>query len=203
MSGDVTKIKTLPAFLHYNAKNLGYTSTPIEFIVEGLTKDISVDQLGDEIIAKINQGSNVSLKATFKEVDKAFLLEMYGSAGIASEFTGGSCSDPQYKDEASCTLATETWTPADETVIGFGSKNVGTNLAANAKPIKVIPTNEAEVANSLYFWLAYPIPGSLKYSGAEENEMEVEFRIIEDKTKPSAVSKGFLGDPAKMPNLVA
>lgn len=203
MSGDVTKIKTLPAFLHFNAVNLGFTSTPIEFNVEGLTKDITVDQLGDEVIAKINQGSNVSLKATFKEIDKALLLEMYGSAGIASEFFDGTCSDSQYTDQATCELNLGTWTPREKSVIGFGSKNVGTNLAANAKPIKVIPTNANEVGNSLYFWKAYPIPGSLKYSGAEENEMEIEFRIIEDKTKDSAISKGFLGDPADMPNHVA
>jgi hypothetical protein len=204
--GDITKIKTIPATVIFDALDLGYTSTPIEVGIEGKYKDITVDQLGDEIVAKINQGLDVTVKATFKEVDKVLLSKMYGASALASEYTDGQCtggtSTGDELTEAACTLVGGTWTPATESVLGFGSANVGTNLASTAKLLKLIPNNVAEKNKSLILWKAYPIPGGLKYSGVEENEVEIEFRIIEDKTKPAQISKGYLGNPDMMPNFV-
>lgn len=200
--GDATKIKTIPANVIFDALELGYTSSPIEFLVEAKNKEVTVDQLGDEIVALINQGVDVSLKATFKEVDKSLLEKIYGAAAIASVFTDGTCDvDPSTNTtQALCTGAGGNWTASTSSVLGFGSKNVGTNLAANGKLLKLVPENDAEKDKSLVFWKAYPVPGGLKYSGAEESEVEIEFKVVADKTKPAEIEKGYLGNPDDMPN---
>lgn len=190
---DVTKIKTIPAFVHFGTLDLGSTSSPIEFSIEGKYKDITADQFSDEILAKIVQGSDLKIKATFQEVDETLLEEIYGSAGLAEKYTG-SCSVGNHTTEAACTGAGGEWTPKTP-VIGFGSSKVGTNLASLTKALKVVPLAASESGKQLYFWKAYPTPGGLKYSGNDTNEVEIEFSIMEDQTKPKAYSKGILGDP--------
>lgn len=182
MAGNIENIETVPAFVIFDEMDLGFTSTPIELVIEGLNKEVVVDQFGEEVIALINQGNNVSIRATFKETIEEFKKKIYGAAGLMSEFTDDEAEGP---------------------VLGIGSANVGTNLATLAKLIKIIPLNDAQKDQSLIGWKATPVPGSLKYSGTEENEVEVEFKLLDDKTKPSAISKCAIGDPDNLPTYAA
>lgn len=204
---NINNIKTIPAFLHYGTLDMGLTDGAIEFTVEGINKEIKADQFGDEVLALINQGSNISFKAIFKEVTKEMLNEIYAQGGLATVYNDGACtggtSDGSEKTEAECTLQSGTWTPNVNSVLGFGSAKVGTNLASNAKIIKLVPKATSEVDKSLVFWKAYPVPGGINYSGADEATLEIEFKVIEDTTKPTEISKGYLGNPTDIPNFVA
>lgn len=184
MSGDITKIKTLPCYVYYNDVNLGYTDAPVEFAAEVVKKDITADQKGEEVIVQIIQGSNLTVKTTLKEFDRTVIDELYKDAGLASEYT-------------------DTTGGSSTAVLGFGSANVGQNLSSLAKPLKLVPIDDDESANIVYCWLASPTPGSLNYSGVDETMIEVEWNILEDSTKPDEINKAFIGDPAEMTTYIS
>lgn len=204
MSGNTTNFKSLPSFAKFGTLQIGYTATPWEITIEGVNKDVSADQTGDEILALLNQGNNVTLKSTCKEITKDFLKTVFGAAGLMSEFTDGVCDiDPgNNTTQALCTGAGGIWTPSASPVLGIGSAFNGVNINTLALPITLTPKDPAEVAWSFVGWKALAVPGSIKYSGAEENECEIELRLVADDTKPTAISKCYIGDPSMMPNYV-
>lgn len=203
MSGDTTKIKTLPCFVEYDGEQVGFTDTPIEFSAEAVKKEITADQNGEEVLLEIVQGNNLTVSFTMKEFNRTVIDKMFVDAGIAESYTGGTCSDTQYKTQETCELNSETWTAADTPVLGFGSSNRGKNLVTLAKPLKLVPIDESEKNNIVYIWKASPTPGGIAFSGVDETLVEVELRAYEDTTKPTSLSKGFIGDPAKLPSLLA
>ena len=201
MSGDITKIKTIPCWVFFGGVNYGYTDAPVEVSAEVVKKEVQADQTGDEILLSIVQGTNLRVVTTFKEHNKENLKSLYISGGLGTEFTDGVCSiDPETNTtEALCTAASGDWTPSTP-VIGIGSATRGLNLATSAKELKLVPIDPAERENTLVAWKASPSPGGFTYSGTEESMIEVEFSIFSDSTKPAGADKAFIGDPDNMPN---
>lgn len=205
MSGDVTKIKTIPCWLEYDGEQLGYTDAPVEFTSEPIVKDVQADQAGDEILLSIIQGNNLTIATTLKEFNRTVYEKLVKDSGLATEFTDGVCSvDPgSNTTQALCEDNSGTWTPSASSVIGFGTATRGTNTAALAKTLKLVPLDDTEKENIIYFWKAVPrITGPLPYSGNDEAKLQVEFRALEDTTKPAAIAKAFMGDPAMLPNYI-
>jgi hypothetical protein len=202
MSGNVTNIKTIPCWVEYDGEQVGYTDTPVQFTAEVVKKEISADQTGEEILLEIVQGNNLSVSFTMKEFNRTVIDKIYKDSGLASEFIDGACSDGTSTTEAACLLASETWTPATA-VLGFGSANRGQNLVSLAKPLKLIPLDDAEKDNIVYIWKASPTPSGFTFSGNDEAVVECEFKAYEDSTKPAEISKAFIGDPVNLPNYVA
>lgn len=201
MSGDVTKIKTIPCYVYYDDISLGYTDAPVEFAAEVIKKEVTADQKGEEVLVEIIQGNNLTISTTLKEFDRAKIDKFYKDSGLATEFTDGACSiDPETNTtEALCTDNSGTWTPGTP-VLGFGSATTGLNLATMAKQLKLVPIDTDEADNIVVFWKASPTPGSLNYSGVDETMLEIEWRAVEDTTKPAAISKAFIGNPTDLPN---
>ena len=202
--GNLENIKTLPCIIEYDGELVGYSDTPVQFTAEVVKREVTADQTGEEILLDIVQGNNLSVSFTMKEFKRTIVDKIYKDAGLASDFVDGSCSAGGHTTQAACELAGETWTPnASGGVLGIGSANRGKNLVTLAKPLKLTPIDEAEKNNIVYIWKASPTPSGFSYSGSEETTVECEFKAYEDGTKPTEISKAFIGDPALLPNYIS
>lgn len=190
---DTTALGPDPRYLEFNGVSLGSSSSPVDLKIETKTKDIVCDQLGEEVIDTINTGVNFEVTTTLKEVTVALLKSM--TEAIAVSEIPGVCSLPEHTDQAACELATETWTPGTE-VLGFGTSKIGTNYSSIAQKLVARPLNAADddYSDDWCFWKAYPVIEGITFSGNDDLELPVTFKIIADTTKPKAVSKVVKGD---------
>lgn len=164
---------TDPRYLVFGTTNLGATSGPIELKKSAKIKDIKCDQYGDEVIDQIFQGEDMEIIATLKEVDAKMLRLLW--AGI-------NAIDPTIE-------------AAKKDGIGFGTSQAGTLMSTLAKQLTCLKlsaaTGDVDKADQIVFYKAYPITEGLKFSGNDDKEIQVTFKILADPTKDAKESKGF------------
>lgn len=158
------------------ALDLGMLAGAVEVTIEPEQHEVKDDRVGDEPLALILKSSKVKIKASFQEIDQTFYEKLLDGFGLAAT------------------------TPSKEgatKVIANGTGLNGTNMSSNAKRLvlKAMGSTDSDHSDDICFWKAVPkLSGALKYSGSDQHNVEIEFTVIPDETKPSNVNKFVMGD---------
>lgn len=155
----------------WGGTDLGATSGGVTVTPTVNTVEITADQLGAQRLDEVQNGTTVEVSMTLQEMTAAQWASIVGSS------TG------------------DNHTPVAGTqVTGYGESKNFTNLSASALELVLKPVGAVNDLRNLHFHKAYPIPGSISYSGDEVSSMEVTFRVIRDTTKDSKINLFVFGD---------
>jgi len=122
--------------------------------------DVTSQQTGTTITAKLVQGFSANVETVLQETTKSKLKEMYKIYG-------------------------ETFTPGAGTeVYGVGTGQIGKNLVIEGARLEFIPVNNqgTELSYNFTLRLAIPTPGSLVFSGENPRTLTVTWDAIPDLT---------------------
>lgn len=122
--------------------------------------DVTSQQTGTTITAKLVQGFTASVETVLQETTKSKLREMYKIYGEAHTPSGG----------------TE--------VYGVGTGQIGKNLVIEGARLEFVPVNvqSDELSYNYTLRLAIPTPGSLVFSGENPRTLTVTWDAIPDLT---------------------
>lgn len=132
-------------------------------------------QFGTSVLAQLRQGNNAEVSVTLKESTTNLYKEVFGAGG-------------------------DTFTPGAGTeLFGWGDSKQGGNTLVNARRLRFHPVrlDAADRSEDLTFWLAYPNPDSIVFSGEEFNTMSVTFTTFLDLGKPKAIRRFAFGDSSQ------
>jgi hypothetical protein len=170
--GTLANVKVEPVNISWNAVDLGYIEGDIEVKWEENGVEVTAHQEGTNILDVIRTGKKVELTVVLKELSTTQLQTLL-------EVQGGSK------------------TPGAGTkVSGWGSSQDFTGQLADAQKLILHPLRVAAgtYTSDLFFWKAYPLLDTLKYSGESLQNMSLTFRIFPDLSKDTAIRLGGFGD---------
>lgn len=156
-------------------QDLGLLDGDVETTFEETLFEVTAHQYGVTKLADLQQGVSATVALTLKESDSTKLKQMFAKAA------GG------------------THTPAGGTELyGWGTSNQGANTYSKARRLVLKPVGASDDSGNLTFWKAYPMPGSLVFSGENPKTLSVEFKIYRDETKPDAIEYFAFGDQTQL-----
>lgn len=134
--------------------------------------DVTAHQTGTSILAQLRQGNNASVSLVLKEQTDNLYKEVFGAGG--DNFTPGAGTE----------------------LYGWGDSKQGGNTLKNARRLRFHPYVLADNDRSqdLTFWLAYPNPDSIVFSGENFNTLSVSFTTFLDLNKPTEIRRFAFGD---------
>ncbi len=134
--------------------------------------DVTGHQFGTSILAQLRQGNNAEVSLVLKESTKALYEEIFGAGG--GTFTPGGGTE----------------------LFGWGDNKQGVNTLQNSRRLVFHPvSNDAsDHSDDLTFWLAYPNPDSIVFSGENFNVLNVSFTTFLDLSKPTGIRRFGFGD---------
>ena len=150
---------------------LGATQDGVEITFDKTTADVAPDQFGTQLQDQIMTGVNVTVSSTLLELTAANMSVLLGNSWGA-----------------------ETTPQAGTEVIGVGSSKNFLNLKQYAKQLILRPVKAANYATSHFFWKALPNLSSLSLTGSDLKNAPVEFTVMIDETKNTAVNLYCYGD---------
>ena len=173
MTGTVANVTMRPMTVTWGASSLGFTDGDIEIPFTEDVVDVLAHQTGSSVQTAIRTGKNIEVALTLKETSKAayeYILKQSGSLATAS---GGASA-----------------------VIGWGSAKDFTQVLSQAAKLTFHPVTKAAADKSedVAFWLAYPMPESMVYSGENPSTLSVTFKIYPDAAKADAFKLGVIGN---------
>lgn len=137
--------------------------------------DVTGHQFGTSILAQLRQGNNAEVSIALKESNKALYQEIFEAGG-------------------------GTFTPVAGTeLFGWGDNKQGSNVIKNSRRLRFNPVRlgNADRSEDLTFWLAYPNPDSIVYSGENFKLLNVTFTTFLDLSKPRALRRFAFGDSSQ------
>lgn len=137
--------------------------------------DLTAHQFGTSILAQLRQGNNAEVTIALKESNQALYKEVFGAGG-------------------------GTFTPSGGTeLFGWGDNKQGSNVVKNSRRLVFHPVanDVSNKSEDLTFWLAYPNPDSIVYSGENFNLLNVTFTTFLDLSKPRALRRFAFGDSSQ------
>ena len=137
--------------------------------------DLTAHQFGTSILAQLRQGNNAEVTLALKESNQALYKEIFGAGGGQFTPSGG----------------TE--------LFGWGDNKQGANVIKNSRRLVFHPVANAvaDKSEDLTFWLAYPNPDSIVYSGENFNLLNATFTTFLDLSKPKALRRFAFGDSSQ------
>lgn len=169
--GTISNIKVEPVNVSWSGSALGFCDGDIEVSFEEQAVDVTAHQEGTNVLAAIRTGKNVELSLTLKETDAANLKTIFNNSQSSS------------------------YTPSGGTeVIGWGNKKDFSSVVSQAAKLVLHPVTATGLERDLAFWLAYPMPESIVFSGENPMTVAVTFKVFPDTTKKSEVRLGVYGD---------
>ena len=152
---------------------LGLLDGDVETSFEESIFDVVSHQTGVTIKAGLRQGNNATITTVLQEVTSSNLQEFYSAAGA----TGGSL------------------TPGGGTLLhGQGSSRQGDNVLIQSARLVFKPVNATDDLENLTFWRAYPLPGSIVFSGENPQLLTVEWRVFDSENLDTGISLFAFGD---------
>ena len=136
---------------------------------------LTAHQFGTSVLAELRQGNNAEVTLALKESTNALYQEIFGAGG--STFTPGAGTE----------------------LYGWGDSKQGANTIVNARRLVFHPViNDAsDRSEDLTFWLSYPNPDSIVYSGEDFKLLNVTFKTYLDLGKPKAIRRFAFGDSSQ------
>lgn len=132
--------------------------------------DVTAHQTGTSILSQLRQGNNAEVTLVLKESREDLYKEVFGAGG-------------------------DTFTPVAGTELyGWGDSKQGGNTLANSRRLRLRPVTATDASQDLTFWLAYPNPDSIVFSGENFNLLNVTFTTFLDLGKPKAIRRFAFGD---------
>lgn len=176
MAFDAGNIRVYPQIVKWGTLDLGLLKGDLNPKFQKNIVEVTAHQTGSNVIGGIITGSSYELPVVLEETDMAKLLALFG----VSDFVGTAGG----------------MTPGTETIMGLGNFKQFQNVLADCKALKLHPQAKAvdDLSEDLTFWLAYPIPSSLKFSGENPTEAGITFKIYPDLSKHSEYQFGVYGD---------
>lgn len=137
--------------------------------------DVTGHQFGTSILSQLRQGNNAEVTLVLKESTKALYQEIFGAGG--GEFTPGAGTE----------------------LFGWGDNKQGVNTLTNSRRLVFHPVakDASDKSEDLTFWLSYPNPDSIVFSGENFNLLNVSFTTFLDLSKPRAVRRFAFGDSSQ------
>jgi len=137
--------------------------------------DVTGHQFGTSILAQLRQGNNAEVALVLKESTTGLYKEIFGAGG--STFTPGSGTE----------------------LFGWGDSKQGSNTLVNSRRLRLHPValDAADRSEDLTFWLAYPNPDSIVFSGENFNTLNVTFTTFLDLGKPREIRRFAFGDSSQ------
>lgn len=132
-------------------------------------------QFGTSILAQLRQGNNAEVTLVLKESTQSLYKEVFGAGG-------------------------DTFTPGAGTELyGWGDSKQGGNTLVNSRRLRFHPVSKdaADRSEDLTFWLAYPNPDTIVFSGEDFNTLSVTFTTFLDLGKPRAIRRFAFGDSSQ------
>jgi len=171
--GTVANIEVKPYNVTWSGSALGFTDGDLELSFSEDLVDVTAHSEGTNILSAIRTGKNFEVEIVLKETNTANLKLMLGAAGTLDNASG-----------------------ATGEVIGWGSAKDFTQVLAQAGKLVFHPVTAAanDYNRDVAFWKAYPVPGSLVFSGENPNTYSVTFRCFPDSTKATAFRIGIIGN---------
>ena len=137
--------------------------------------DVTGHQFGTSVLAQLRQGNNAEISLVLKESTKNLYKEVFGAGG-------------------------DTFTPSGGTELyGWGDSKQGGNTLINSRRLRFHPVRlaDADRSEDLTFWLAYPNPDSIVFSGESFNTLSVTFKTFLDLGKPEEIRRLAFGDSSQ------
>lgn len=137
--------------------------------------DVTGHQFGTSILAQLRQGNNAEVTLALKESNKALYQEIFEAGG-------------------------GTFTPSGGTeLFGWGDNKQGGNVIKNSRRLVFHPVAKdvSDKSEDLTFWLAYPNPDSIVYSGENFNLLNATFTTFLDLGKPRTLRRFAFGDSSQ------
>lgn len=168
-------VKVIPMEVSWSGSSIGLTDGDIEFTIEEQTVDVTAHSEGTNVLTAIRTGKSAEVAITLKEVSAVRLKQIFGAAGYVGQASGASGTD---------------------TVLGFGNSKDFTQVTAQAAKLVLHPTQNAVAnrAEDIAAWKAYPLPGSITFSGENPATASVTFKIYPDCTKADEFRLFVYGD---------
>lgn len=137
--------------------------------------DVTGHQFGTSILAQLRQGNNAEVSLALKESNKALYQEIFEAGG--GTFTPGAGTE----------------------LFGWGDNKQGSNVITNSRRLRFHPVrlDASDRSEDLTFWLAYPNPDSIAYSGENFKLLNVTFTTFLDLSKPRALRRFAFGDSSQ------
>jgi hypothetical protein len=168
-------VKVIPMEVSWSGSAIGLTDGDIEFTIEEQLVDVTAHSEGTNVLTAIRTGKSAEISVTLKEVTPVRLKQMFGAAGFVGQASGASGTD---------------------TVLGFGNSKDFTQVTAQAAKLILHPANKvsSDRSEDIAAWKAYPVPGSITFSGENPATASVTFRIFPDCTKADQFRLFVYGD---------
>ena len=168
-------VKVIPMEVSWAGSSIGLTDGDIEYTIEEQVVDVTAHSEGTNVLTSIRTGKMAEVAITLKEVTPTRLKQIFGAAGFVGQASGASGAD---------------------TVLGMGNSKDFTQVTAQAQKLVLHPANKAATDRSedVAAWKAYPLPGSITYSGENPALASVTFKIYPDCTKADAFRLFVIGD---------
>lgn len=154
---------------------LGLLDGNVEPAFEQQLLDLTAHQFGTSVLAQLVQGNNATVSLVLKESTQALYKEIFEAGG-------------------------DTFTPVAGTELyGWGDSKQGGNTLVYSRRLvfhpRALPVSDK--SQDLTFWLAYPNPDSIVYSGEEFQLLNVTFTTFLDLSKPRAIRRFAFGDSSQ------
>lgn len=169
----VTNINVKPMQVEWAGSALGFTDGDLEFTTEEQLVDITAHEEGTNVLTAIRTGKMAEISVVLKETNTALVQYIFQQGGALATASG-----------------------AASAVIGWGSNKDFTQVTAQAGKLVLHPKTLAASNKSqdIAAWKAYPVPGSLSFSGENPALINVTFRIFPDLTKADEFRLFVIGD---------
>lgn len=155
--------------------NLGLLDGDVEPSFSEDLLDVTAHQTGTSVLAQLRQGNNADVTLVMKESTTNLYKEVFGAGGAA--FTPGAGTE----------------------LFGWGDSKQGANTIVDARRLRLHPVSkaDADLSEDLTFWLAYPNPDSIVFSGENFNTLTATFTTYLDFGKPKAIRRFAFGDSSQ------
>ncbi len=139
--------------------------------------DVTGHQFGTSVLAQLRQGNNAEVALTLKESTQGLYREVFGAGGDTFTPSGGGATE----------------------LYGWGDSKQGTNTIVNSRRLRFHPValDDSDRSEDLTFWLAYPNPDTIVFSGEDFNTLSVTFKTFLDLGKPEQIRRFAFGDSSQ------
>jgi hypothetical protein len=173
--GTIGNVKVEPVNVSWGASALGFCDGDIEVTFEEQMVDVTAHQEGTNVLSALRTGKSAEISLTMKETSVGMLQTIFNNSQASGYTPSGAGASA---------------------VIAWGGNRDFSSVLAQAQKLVLHPVvlGATDYSRDLAFWLAYPMPESVVFSGENPMTVAVTFKIFPDSTKASVARLGVYGN---------